>query len=145
MGGAASHRVWRCTAAALTLSCALCVCCIALHSQEAQARLVRSILEISIFPLFKKSACSHRSEFASLVGACFNVPTELQQYTAEQRGYLTELFDWPNGRLTDEAAFGLFKKKFVRPHPPPLARSDQGTRMGSEPTLDLLPIQPNEG
>lgn len=45
-------------------------------------------------------------------GWAIRPPPSVERYSPERVAYLTELYDWPEGRLNEHAAFELFKKKF---------------------------------
>ena len=38
-------------------------------------------------------------------GWAIRPPPSTERYTVEQRSYLMEMYDWPEGRLSDEQAF----------------------------------------
>jgi hypothetical protein len=46
-------------------------------------------------------------------GWAIRPPPSTDRYTAEQRGYLAELYAWPEGRLNEEQAFQKFKIHFA--------------------------------
>ena len=56
-------------------------------------------------------------------GWAIRPPQERARYTAEQKAYLIELYNWPLGRLNESQAYGLFKRKFNHPKPHAYQRS----------------------
>ena len=46
-------------------------------------------------------------------GWAIRLPSNTERYTTEQRAYLAELYAWPAGRLNEQQAFELFKKRFA--------------------------------
>ena len=45
-------------------------------------------------------------------GWAIRPPPSVERYSPERVAYLTELYDWPDGRQNEHQAFELFKKKF---------------------------------
>ena len=45
-------------------------------------------------------------------GWAIRPPPSVERYSPERVAYLTELYDWPDGRLNEHAAFEVFKKRF---------------------------------
>lgn len=94
-------------------------------------------------------------------GWAIRPPPSVERYSPERVAYLTELYDWPDGRLNEHQAFELFKKKFAADDGP-YARSQRLTRaqikawFGSEKARrkkagaaaalrEALPDDPGEG